>query len=173
MAPKWLWFPCTLAYGNSRIRDSVPIPKWPFAGWLLELYRLRELTTKRYIKITVLTLVIDFQSDDEIGCNVAEEYEAAALRNGRSLLPIYLECDSQENIRRLKSVQQRDTGTTKLLDSEILAELRSRCRLFRFTGVEGITADDITNMGPEESAEAIPKEVISRIGQQEASSHPT
>lgn len=37
--------------------------------------------------------------------------------------------------------------------------MRSRCQLFRFDGIEGITSD-VTNMGPEEAAEALAREVL-------------
>ena len=49
--------------------------------------------------------------------------------------------------------------TTKLLYPDILAEMRSRCQLFRFDGVDGITSD-ITNMEPEKAAEALAREVM-------------
>ncbi|KAF2796905.1 hypothetical protein K505DRAFT_347602 [Melanomma pulvis-pyrius CBS 109.77] len=86
-------------------------------------------------------LIIDFQSNNDLGRDVAREYEAAALRGRRPFLPIYL-----------------DTGTTKLLSPEVLAEMRSRCQIFRFDGVESITFD-VTNMRPEEAAEALAREV--------------
>lgn len=37
--------------------------------------------------------------------------------------------------------------------------MRSRCQLFRFDGVEGITSD-VTNMGLEKAAEALAREVM-------------
>jgi hypothetical protein len=40
--------------------------------------------------------------------------------------------------------------------------MRSRCQLFRFDGIEGITSD-VTNMGPEEAAEALAREVTATI----------
>lgn len=49
--------------------------------------------------------------------------------------------------------------STKLVNPEVLAEMRSRCQLFRFDGVEGITSD-VTNMGPKEAAEALTIKVM-------------
>lgn len=90
---------------------------------------------------------------------MAREYEAAASRARRPFLPIYLECDIEENTRRITSLQRRSSETTKLLNPDSLAEMRSRCQLFRFDGVEGITSD-VTNMEPEEAAEALAREVM-------------
>lgn len=104
-------------------------------------------------------LIIDFQSNNDLGRNVAREYEAAALRARRPFLPIYLECDIKENTRRIASPQRGSSGTTKLLSPEVLAEMRSRSQLFRFDDVKGITSD-VTNMGPEEAAEALERDVI-------------
>ena len=104
-------------------------------------------------------MIIDFQSNNDLGRDVAREYEAAASRARRPFLPIYLKCDIEENTRRITSLQRRSSGTTKLLNPEVLAEMRSRCQLFRFDGVEGITSD-VTNMGPEEAAEALAREVM-------------
>ncbi|KAF2705964.1 hypothetical protein K504DRAFT_439369 [Pleomassaria siparia CBS 279.74] len=87
----------------------------------------------------------------------------AALRGRRPFLPIYLECDIKENIRRITSPQRGGTETTKLSSPEVLAEMRSRCQLFRFDGVESITLD-VTNMGPEEAAKALIREVSRIIG---------
>jgi hypothetical protein len=107
-------------------------------------------------------LILDFQSNNGLGRDVAKEYEAAALRASRPFLPVYLECDIKENIRRITSPQRGSSGTTKLLNPEVLEEMRSRCQLFRFDGIEGITSD-VTNMGPEEAAEALAREVTATI----------
>ena len=107
-------------------------------------------------------LMVDFQSNNDLGRDVAKEYEVAALLAGRPFLPIYLECDIKENTRRITSPQRGISGTTKLLSPEILAEIRSRCQLFRFDGVKGITSD-ITNMAPEEAAETLAREVVEHL----------
>ena len=104
-------------------------------------------------------LITDFQSDDEIGSSVAREYKAAALRAGRTFLPIYLECDIEENKRRIASSQRKSGGTTKLLDPDTLAGMRARCKLFRFDGVKAITCD-VTDMGSNEAAEVLERDLM-------------
>ncbi|KAF2020255.1 hypothetical protein BU24DRAFT_135955 [Aaosphaeria arxii CBS 175.79] len=105
-----------------------------------------------------IIIFTDFQSNNDLGRDVAREYEAAALRAKRSFLPVYLECDVKENIRRVTSLERGSSATTKLLNPEILVDMRSRCQLFHFDSVEGITFD-VTDMGPEEAAEALAREV--------------
>lgn len=69
----------------------------------------------------------------------------------------------EENMRRLTDLQRTTSRTTKLSDSEVLAGMRSRCKLFRFDGIEGITID-VTNMQPIEAAEALAKEITIKKG---------
>lgn len=66
-------------------------------------------------------------------------------------------------MRRLTSLQRTTSGTTKLSDSKVLAGIRSRCKLFRFDGIEGITID-VTKMQPIEAAEALAKEFAIKKG---------
>lgn len=74
---------------------------------------------------------------------------------------VYLECDIKENIRRITSPQRKNSGTTKLLDPDVLADMRSGCQLFRFDGVEDITCD-VTSTGQEETAKALKREIIAK-----------
>ncbi|KAL8866483.1 MAG: hypothetical protein Q9174_006278, partial [Haloplaca sp. 1 TL-2023] len=106
-----------------------------------------------------IVIFTDFQSNNDLGSNVAREYEAAASRSRRLFLPVYLECDIKENTRRVANPQRGGSGTTKLLSPEIVAEMRFRCQLFRFDGVKGITLD-VTSMRPEEAAEALAREMV-------------
>ena len=101
-----------------------------------------------------LRSIIDFQSNNDLGRIVAREYEAAASRARRPFLPIYLEGDIKEDTRRIANPQWGSSGTTKLLSPEVLAEMQSRCQVFRFDAVKGIIFD-VTNMGPEEAAAAL------------------
>jgi len=120
------------------------------------------LTLLSPLSDSVSRLITDFQSNNDLGRDVARQYEAAALRARRPFLPVYLECDIKENTRRITDIQRGNSGTTKLLSPEILTEMRSRCQLFRFDSVRGITSD-VTSMGPEEAAEALAREVTTMI----------
>ncbi|KAF2741819.1 hypothetical protein M011DRAFT_413752, partial [Sporormia fimetaria CBS 119925] len=84
---------------------------------------------------------IDFQSDNELGAQVAQEYKTAAREAGRPFLPIYLECGLVENMRRMTHAQRVSSGTGKLVDVEMLADMRSRCRLYRFEDIVGLNVD--------------------------------
>ncbi|KAL9078331.1 MAG: hypothetical protein Q9157_002762 [Trypethelium eluteriae] len=100
----------------------------------------------------------DFQSNNELGRGVAREYEAAAQRSGRPFLPIYLECEVDENVRRVASAQRTNSGTTKLLDSEVLKGIRVRCHLYRFDEIKGISLD-VSSIAPQEAAEALLEQI--------------
>ncbi|KAI9690731.1 MAG: hypothetical protein M1820_009862 [Bogoriella megaspora] len=104
----------------------------------------------------------DFQPNNDVGRDTAREYEAAALQAGRRFLPIYLECDIQENIRRLTNPPRGSSETTKLMDPEILTDMRSKCQLFRFDDVEGITSD-VTNLSAKDAAGALARDIIRHL----------
>lgn len=55
------------------------------------------LTFLYHISDSVSRLIIDFQSNNDLGRDVAREYESAVSRARRPFLPIYLECDIEEN----------------------------------------------------------------------------
>ena len=108
---------------------------------------------------------IDFQPSSDLGHQVAREYEAAALRAGREFLPVNIECDIKENIRRLMSPQRRIYGTTKLLDPETLKEIRSRHYfLYRFSTGVGISID-VTRVEAEVAAKILGEELKKLIDQ--------
>lgn len=104
-------------------------------------------------------LIIDFQSDNDLGRDVAREYEAAALRAERPFLPVYLDCGIEENKGRIASSQRESSRTTKLRDPDILGGMRLRCKLFRFDRVTSITCD-VTDMGPQEAAEVLQRDLM-------------
>lgn len=95
--------------------------------------------------------LLDFQSDNELGRNVAAEYKDAARRAGRPFIPIYLLCDLAENLERVMDPGRVNSGTTKLTDIDILKQLRSSCELARFSQCHSLTLDS-SNMPPLEAA---------------------
>lgn len=89
---------------------------------------------------------------------MAKEYEAAASGAERLFLPIYLECDITENLRRISTPQREGSGTTKLLSPDVLTKIRSRSQLFHFKVIEGITLD-VTDLGPEAAAGFLARDI--------------
>ncbi|KAF4450972.1 hypothetical protein F53441_5963 [Fusarium austroafricanum] len=88
-----------------------------------------------------LVIFTDFQSDNQLGRDVAKEYADAASTAGRPFLPVYLTCSLKANIQRIASRGRIDSGTTKLIDADVLRDIRSRCQLFHFDGHPGLTVD--------------------------------
>ncbi|KAF5987693.1 hypothetical protein FBULB1_1781 [Fusarium bulbicola] len=73
-----------------------------------------------------LVVFTDFQSDNELGQSVAQEYASAARDAGRPFLPVYLTCGLEANIERVDNAERVASGTTKLLDQELLRDMRGR-----------------------------------------------
>ncbi|KAF5633590.1 hypothetical protein F52700_6044 [Fusarium sp. NRRL 52700] len=88
-----------------------------------------------------LVVFTDFQSDNELGQSVAQEYADAARHADRPFLPVYLTCGLEANIKRVDNAERVASGTTKLLDQELLRNMRKRCELFRFQGYPGLMID--------------------------------
>ncbi|KAI1009812.1 hypothetical protein LB504_003191 [Fusarium proliferatum] len=88
-----------------------------------------------------LVVFTDFQSDNELGQSVAQEYASAARHADRTFLPVYLTCGLEANIERVDNPERVASGTTKLLDQELLRDMRGRCELFRFQGYPGLMID--------------------------------
>jgi hypothetical protein len=72
---------------------------------------------------------------------VAQEYANAASYSGRPFLPVYLTCGLEANIKRVDNAERVASGTTKLLDQDLLRNLRERCELFRFQGYPSLMID--------------------------------
>ncbi|KLO94602.1 uncharacterized protein FFB20_00235 [Fusarium fujikuroi] len=101
-----------------------------------------------------LVVFTDFQSDNELGQSVAQEYASAARNADRPFLPVYLTCGLEANIERVDNAERVASGTTKLLDQELLQDMRGRCELFRFQGYPGLMIDS-TEKTPLENAKKI------------------
>ncbi|PSN60060.1 hypothetical protein BS50DRAFT_656280 [Corynespora cassiicola Philippines] len=125
------------------------------SDYQLERRRAREAAFQRTVENpafrTRTIILTDFQSNNDLGRAVAAEYAEAAQRAGRLFLPIYLDCDIDENARRVASSQRKISGTTKLWSAEVLADMRA------IEGMGGITLD-VTHMSPEEAAGRLDRE---------------
>lgn len=107
------------------------------------------------LEVTLLNgISLDFQSDSQLGRGVAKEYAHAASCAGRPFLPIYLICDLEANIERIASTDRVNSGTIKLIDADVLKDIRSRCQLFFFDGLAGLVVDS-TKAPPLETAQKI------------------
>ncbi|RFU25742.1 hypothetical protein B7463_g10595, partial [Scytalidium lignicola] len=101
-----------------------------------------------------LVIFTDFQSNNELGQNVAMEYKDAAYRAGRPFIPVYLTCNIDVNLERITNFGRVNSGTTKLTDAQVLKDMYSRCELFHFNNCLSLTVDS-TNVPPLETAKKI------------------
>lgn len=86
--------------------------------------------------------LVDFQTTDEVGTKVAREYKEAAQKAERSFIPIYLTCTMSRNLERIALPSRVEKGTTKLIDSEVLRDIRTLGPdPFRFQEQEGLEVD--------------------------------
>jgi len=69
-------------------------------------------------------------------------------------VPVYLLCDDDENERRMVHKDRAASGTTKLMDVELLRSMRSRVGLFRFDSVDGLTLD-VSRLSPGQAARGV------------------
>lgn len=98
----------------------------------------------------------DYQPDNLAGGMEALQYEKAARRAGRAFIPIYMECELVENMRRVGTLQRRLSETTKPTSPRAAMALRTGSsggngRSFRFAQYEGLTVD-VTQQPALESA---------------------
>ena len=105
----------------------------------------------------------DFQSTDEVGSSVAEEYADAAKRRGCIFVPIILSCDTAENRQRMRSAERLRSGADGqgiLLDTTILMDIRGHEHIYRFKRAEELLLD-VTSLKPKEAAGKILEHVKS------------
>ena len=96
----------------------------------------------------------DFQSTDEVGSSVAEEYADAAKRRGCIFVPIILSCDTAENEQRMRSTERLRLGADgkgMLLDTTLLMDIRGHEQIYRFKCAEELLLD-VTSLKPKEAA---------------------
>ncbi|KAL8719367.1 MAG: hypothetical protein Q9225_003624 [Loekoesia sp. 1 TL-2023] len=101
----------------------------------------------------VIYIFTDFQTSNPLGGIVAEEYRSAALRRGCAFIPIILECDVEENARRMMSaerVAKVAQGKGMLLSTELLRKMRGRGEIYRF----GCPEEKVVDVSRMEAGEA-------------------
>jgi hypothetical protein len=82
------------------------------------------------------------------------EYQTAAHKAGRMLLPVYLHCNERENLDRVGTKERAESQTTKLLDKELLKRIRDNYEIFRFKDEIAFELD-VSDITPEQAAQAI------------------
>ncbi|KAJ5382779.1 hypothetical protein N7517_000690 [Penicillium concentricum] len=102
-------------------------------------------------------LFTDFQTTNEQGVSVCAEYAQAAKDRGCLLIPIVLNCDEDENIKRM--TQSEREKHAKLMDVELLKTFR-RGSVFEFSDRKEFLKINVTHLEPEEVARIIWEHVL-------------
>ena len=97
-------------------------------------------------------VLTDALADDPGDVALFDEYRALAHKRSARLVAVVLDCDAEENVRRLAQAGRGEQH--KLTRPEVLRELRDRYVLLRPDGVERIELD-ITELSAEAAASAI------------------
>lgn len=75
-----------------------------------------------------MVICTDCLSDTPLGMRLAQDFETVAKRTNRLLIPIYLECQVEENMRRLQEAERRVSLKDK---SKFGSSFRLCCMSFR------------------------------------------
>jgi len=94
----------------------------------------------------------DALAEDPADSAVFDEYRALAERRSTRLAAVVLECEQEENVRRLTRAGRAELN--KLTRPEVLAQLRGQYRLLRPQGV-ALVEIDVTRLSPDAAAGAI------------------
>ena len=102
----------------------------------------------------------DYQSGDDVGSRVCEEFKTMAEARGCQLIPILILCDEQENIRRLKDTER--ATWSKVTDSELLLQFRQQMdppAVYEFPDNKARLTVDVTNLSAEKAAKVVLRHV--------------
>lgn len=98
-----------------------------------------------------VVIFTDLQSTDETGSATAMEYQVAARRAGRRFVPVLLECEKEENVRRATGMDRGIEGKRKLVDEVLIRHFLDTVTLFEFKDTETLRFD-VTERTPGEVA---------------------
>ncbi|KAL1872970.1 hypothetical protein Daus18300_004111 [Diaporthe australafricana] len=99
-----------------------------------------------------MIICTDCLSDTQLGRRLAHDFEIVAKRANRLLIPIYLECQVEENMRRLQEAERMVSLKDKIRSPNEAKTVRSDGgSLFIFKAREGLSIN-ITRMLPHEAA---------------------
>ncbi|KAL9029067.1 MAG: hypothetical protein Q9196_002649 [Gyalolechia fulgens] len=130
---------------------------------------LREVTLRTLIESEdtwdYIYIFTDFQTSDPLGGTVAEEYRSAALNRRCIFIPIILDCDVEENARRMMSVDRVARGQGMFHSAELLREMRRRGGEIYSFGCPEEMAVDVGGMEADEAAGLIAGHANKMMGQ--------
>jgi hypothetical protein len=101
----------------------------------------------------------DWQSGDDVGSGVCQEFQTMAKVRGSQFIPILITCDEKENVRRIRGAE-RAVSSTKITDSGLLLQWRQEVDpppVYQFRDNEARLEIDVTSLSAEQAAEAILK----------------
>ena len=102
---------------------------------------LRSIASSHATKDTTW-IFTDQQSSSEIGTSAAKDYAHAAVERGSTFVSVVLQCNLDENVKRLVGQGRGVTNNnTKLTDVGILHTIRSNEDIYRFGGDAEIEID--------------------------------
>ncbi|KAL8942745.1 MAG: hypothetical protein Q9216_001493 [Gyalolechia sp. 2 TL-2023] len=99
----------------------------------------------------------DFQTSNPLGGTVAEEYRSAALSRDCIFIPVILDCNMEENARRMMSAERAEKvthGAGMLRSTDALREMRGRGEIYSFGCPEEMVVD-VGGMEADEAARVI------------------
>ena len=99
-------------------------------------------------------MTADCLADNQRDRDTSKEYIDIAAKSNRLFVPILLQCNEDEHIKRATSFNRRIPTQTKLTDPELLKKIREEETLLTF-GIPSEMILDITKESPKEAARAI------------------
>jgi len=124
----------------------------PLHGSLRKAVRAATLDHAAQLRGGLPLVLTDALSDEATDQAMFDDYRVLAARRQARLVSVVLECEHDENARRLASPGRAELY--KLTRPDFLAELRAKYRLLRPQGIECI-AIDISRLSAAEAAAAI------------------
>lgn len=105
----------------------------------------------------------DFQSTDEIGSGVMEEYKDMAARRGCALIPITMTCAEGENMRRLVSEERETHG--KIVDVKLAAHFREIEEVYEWPDNPFHLELNVTDLEADAAAEILRKHILKVVAE--------
>ncbi|KAK1246971.1 hypothetical protein MKX08_000773 [Trichoderma sp. CBMAI-0020] len=113
-----IYKPSILIDNHQRIDPVAAIFSRDHPQYQIERKRQREWAFENFVReptrLAEAVIFTDFQSDNELGTDTAQEYCDAAQKVGRPFIPVYLACKIEANIMRATSAERTRGTTTKL-----------------------------------------------------------
>ncbi|KAM6480854.1 hypothetical protein HDV62DRAFT_365804 [Trichoderma sp. SZMC 28011] len=94
----------------------------------------------------------DFQTSNELGAAVCQEYVECAKTRGCDFIPIMLSCDEETNLTRL--VEDGRAGHGKLVDVDLVKRFRAS-QLYEFDDHPALLRLDVSELSADDAARRI------------------